>query len=63
MTLCIHYSKLICDFVGKVLAFSAIFCLIKSDLSGNPILPQTSGFQNGPFLAFLINFCEVKLKT
>ena len=61
MTLCIHYSKLICDFVGKVLAFSAFFCPLKSDLSGNFILPQASGFQYGPFLAFLINFCPVKL--
>ena len=30
------------------LAFSTTFCLMKSDLSGNTVSPQASGFQNSP---------------
>ena len=42
-----------------ILAFS-IFYPIKSDLSGNTVLPQALGF-NGHFLAFLMNFCPLKM--
>ena len=48
-----------------ILAFSTNFCPIKTDLSGNTVRPQASGFQktrkNEPFLAFLINFCPLKM--
>ena len=48
-----------------LLAFSTNFCPIKTDLSGNTVWPQASGFPktrpNGPFLAFLINFCPLKM--
>ena len=49
-----------------ILAFSTNFCPIKDDLSGNTVWPQASVFlktrQNGPFSAFLINFCPLKCK-
>ena len=44
--------------------FPPIFGPIKSDLSGNTIWPKASGFKNSPnwpFLAFLLNFCPLKL--
>ena len=34
-----NYSKC------RILAFFTIFCTIKSDLSGNTVWPQASGFQ------------------
>ena len=48
-----------------ILAFFINFWPIKTDLSGNTVSPQASGFkktrQNGPFSAFLINFCPLKM--
>ena len=47
------------------LAFSNNFCPIKTDLSGNTVWPQASGFQRlaklDHFLAFFINFCPLKM--
>ena len=41
------------------------FCRIESDLSSNTFWPQGSGFQKlaemDPFLAFLIDFCLLKM--
>ena len=51
--------------INGILAFSTTFCPIKTDLSGNIFWPQASDFpktrQNGPFLAFLINFYPLKM--
>ena len=48
-----------------ILAFSTNFCPIKTDLSGNSVWPKASGFQKfakmDHFLAFLINFCPLKM--
>ena len=48
-----------------ILAFSTNFCPIKTDLSGNTVWPQASGFQKlakmDHFLAFLINFCPLRM--
>ena len=48
-----------------ILAFSTNFCHIKTDLSGNTVWPQALGFQKlakmDHFLAFLINFCPLKM--
>ena len=42
--------------------FPPIFVPVKTDLSGNTVWPQASGFQNGPFFfASLINFCPFKM--
>ena len=50
-----------------ILALSTNFCSIEIDLSGNTLLPQAPSFsksrQIGPFLAFLMNFCPIKLQT
>ena len=47
------------------LGISINFCPIKSDLSGNTVWPQASGFQKltkiDHFLAFLMNFCQLKM--
>ena len=48
------------SFEFLALAFSANFCRIKINLSGNTVWPQASGFQNWPFLTFLMNFCPCK---
>ena len=46
-------------------AFSTNFCPIKTDLSGNTVWPQASGFQKiaqmDHFWHFLINFCPFKM--
>ena len=42
-----------------ILALSINFCPIKTDLSGNTVWPQASGFLDH-FLAFLIKFCPNK---
>ena len=51
-------------FVFEVWHFPPI-CPIKTDLSGNTVWPQALSFQktrqNGPFLAYLINFCPLKM--
>ena len=48
-----------------ILAFSNNFCLIKTDLSGNTVWPQASGFQKlakiDHFWHFFINFCPLKM--
>ena len=48
-----------------ILAFSTNFGPIKTDLSGNTVWPQASGFQKlvkmDHFVAFLINFCPLKM--
>ena len=47
-----------------ILAFSTNLWPIKSDLSGNTVWPQASGKksrQNELFLAFLMNFCPLKM--
>ena len=48
-----------------ILTFSTNFCPIRTDLSGNTVWPQASGFlktrQIGQFSAFLINFCPLKM--
>ena len=48
-----------------ILAFSTDFGPIKNDLYGNTVWPQASGFQKLAkmdfFLAFLINFCLLKM--
>ena len=48
-----------------ILAFSTNFWPIKTDLSGNTVWPQASGFQKlakmDTFLAFLSNFCTLKM--
>ena len=41
------------------LDFPPIF--VKSDMSGNTFRPLTSGYQNRTFLAFLMNFCLLKM--
>ena len=49
-----------------MLAFSSNFCTIKNDLSGNTVWLQGSGFQKlaqiNQFLAFLMNFCQLKMQ-
>ena len=49
----------------SILAFSANLGHIKSDLSGNTVSPQASGFQKlvkmDHFLTFLMNFCPLKM--
>ena len=48
-----------------ILAFSTNFWPTKTDLSGTSVWPEALGFQktrqNGPFYAFLINFCPLKM--
>ena len=48
-----------------ILVFSTNLCPIKTDLSGNTVWPQASGFQKlakmDHFFAFLINFCPLKM--
>ena len=60
-TLFENYSK--CRIL--ILALPTNFCPIKSDLSGNTVWPQDLGFQKlakmDHFLAFLINFCPLKM--
>ena len=50
-----------------ILAFSINFGPIKTDLSGNTVWQQASGFQKlakmDHFLAFLINFRPLKMET
>ena len=41
-----------------VLPFPTNFCPIKTDMSGNTVWPQASGFQN---LAKMDNFCPLKM--
>ena len=43
----------------SILAFPTNFCPIKSDLSGNTIWPQASGFQKLAKLTFLAFFSEL----
>ena len=46
-------------------AFSTNFCPIITDISGNTVWPQASGFQKlaklDHFFAFLMNFCPFKM--
>ena len=47
-----------------ILPFSINFCPTKTDLSGNTVWQQASGFQKLAkldFLAFLTNFCPLKM--
>ena len=48
-----------------ILAFSTNFCPIKTDLSGNTVWPQASGFQKlakiEHFCHFFIYFCPLKM--
>ena len=58
------YSK--CRILNvSIKAFSTNFCLIKSYLSGNTVWLQASDFQKLAkltiFLAFLVNFCPLKM--
>ena len=52
----------------RILAFSSNFCRFKTDMSGDRWNCLTASFrfsktrQNGPFVAFLINFCPLKCK-
>ena len=41
-----------------ILAFSINFCPVKIEHSGITVWPQASGFQNWPFLAFLMKVCS-----
>ena len=49
-----------------ILAFSTIFCPIKTDMSGNTVWPQASGFQKlakmDDFWHFLLTFVHSKCK-
>ena len=50
------------SFEFLMLAFSTNFYPIKTDLSGNTVWPQASGFQKlAKILAFLINFYPLKM--
>ena len=61
---CVWKSSIMSHLNFSIMAFSINFCPIISDLSGNTVWPQTSGFsktrQNWLFLAFLMHFCPLK---
>ena len=60
-----HLFEFLCKNNISILAFSTNFCHITTDLSGNTIWPQASSCQKldktDDFLAFLMNFCSLKM--